>query len=1057
MADRTDHLMRGRSFDRRSFLRLGGAFTAATIAASCFPTATVQPSGSPSPTPRPTVTPSPLPSVDLSSDAPFGLWQALRNAVRSSPDHLTAEADRVVATRDAKAIFEFVRDKIAIYPPDTRAFAKGAEYAVRWGSRGVLRGGAGTPRERADLLAELYTRAGFSAKVVAGSSALTRDQVRAALLRSIERDFLPGLSAATLAAWRRQSGLEPTPAPSTITSDVLARQADAIARPLLSQLPTAVTLPAAFDPTPGQMPFVEVAVDGETRAADPFLPDARFGTSYVTDRASEPVKVGTPSVHLELAVTTSAEPTKPRTILAADWNADQLVGRQVVLGFAPAGQALSALVTAPRDMHVFTPTAMVQAVDSPTGFIKELMVAGTALTAAGEAIVAGSDGSLQLDGRPLLSGPADPNAAARVAHLALSVDAAAFPTIEVGLTPTDAAGAIVDKLDVNAFRLTENGTVRLGFLERALALPPRVLLLFDTTGSIPPEFSGAPRTALALDLFDRLQALHPSLEAAVTALHGAPSWTSDRIALKGQLDLLGPVAGSDLWRSAADASRSGGDAVIFVTDGQADDTPTPAIEAIIAAGPAIVGLNISDATGQPTLDSMARLSDGTARPVSTAADAVAAALAAVDAHVRGLPRYRLRYRATAAGEKTRTVAVSVPASGAEAKGTYQAPATTPVAAGPVLASIRLALTVGNYRVDRVLAGYRGSDREATITPAERDEAWAALFGTTILSFEAAAPTTSQLLDDALTVRLASKSYVDSIARSDAASQLSSFGAGFPGLPPALLNLMAPLPGPDATTMTYELGPRVVLCAVAPLPGGGARSRVDILPATRFASVGPDPRTQFEATMRRTAFLAAIEGSMYDVSTAATLSGKSLRTVEPYHALSAGPALTDAQRALLDAAADRSYEPFVRFVWDGGTAPPPYWAIDPETGTLFGVLPDGTGGGEGDSHYTNEDAMDQVERWMALAQLGSDFWIEGIPGLAMSWVIAVYLEAARAYILAGAAFNTKPGGGGPPPPKLPCNAAKSAVKFALGRAFPAIDPLLKADSAADVTGHNILGC
>ncbi|MFO0668989.1 MAG: hypothetical protein U0235_05065 [Polyangiaceae bacterium] len=58
-----------------------------------------------------------------------------------------------------------MRDAIATAPPpDSISTATG----VRWRPRATLRGGIGTPRERAEVLALLLVRAGFTAKVVAG-------------------------------------------------------------------------------------------------------------------------------------------------------------------------------------------------------------------------------------------------------------------------------------------------------------------------------------------------------------------------------------------------------------------------------------------------------------------------------------------------------------------------------------------------------------------------------------------------------------------------------------------------------------------------------------------------------------------------------------------------------------------------------------------------------------------------------------------------------------------------------------------------------------------------
>ena len=54
---------------------------------------------------------------------PFDVWEELRTALRTSPDHLPARAKQLVAEGDPEAIFRFVRDEIVTYPAavDARA------------------------------------------------------------------------------------------------------------------------------------------------------------------------------------------------------------------------------------------------------------------------------------------------------------------------------------------------------------------------------------------------------------------------------------------------------------------------------------------------------------------------------------------------------------------------------------------------------------------------------------------------------------------------------------------------------------------------------------------------------------------------------------------------------------------------------------------------------------------------------------------------------------------------------------------------------------------------
>src|SRR5690349_855975 len=82
----------------------------------------------------------------------FEAWREAREALQASPDHLPARANALIEAGDPEAIFEFVRDHIATYPSSAGGF-QNAPDAIRWGVRGTLRGGAGSPREKAELLA----------------------------------------------------------------------------------------------------------------------------------------------------------------------------------------------------------------------------------------------------------------------------------------------------------------------------------------------------------------------------------------------------------------------------------------------------------------------------------------------------------------------------------------------------------------------------------------------------------------------------------------------------------------------------------------------------------------------------------------------------------------------------------------------------------------------------------------------------------------------------------------------------------------------------------------
>lgn len=97
----------------------------------------------------------------------FDVYRELRDALRESPDHRTERARRLVEAGDAEALFAFVRDEILLIPDDVNRFVDGGA-SIRWGTRATLRGGAGTAREKSELLAELLRDAGFEARVLRG-------------------------------------------------------------------------------------------------------------------------------------------------------------------------------------------------------------------------------------------------------------------------------------------------------------------------------------------------------------------------------------------------------------------------------------------------------------------------------------------------------------------------------------------------------------------------------------------------------------------------------------------------------------------------------------------------------------------------------------------------------------------------------------------------------------------------------------------------------------------------------------------------------------------------
>ncbi|MEA2751401.1 MAG: hypothetical protein QOI41_5544, partial [Myxococcales bacterium] len=257
----------------------------------------------------------------------FDQLVALRDAVRKSPDHTRARADLAVASKDAAVITRFVRDEIALLAP--HGALDRAEVGLRWGVDGVLRGGAGTHRERAELLASLLVRAGFVAKV--GVAPLPTAVAPAILYRRPTRMFAPAIDAATVAAmWKAIGRTPPSPTPAFDPAGADSKQ---LATALGALVPdgSATVLQLGAD---GLVPMVTVTVGGAQKLAFPYgdleLLDPAPGI-VVSDAPSAQAAT---SVRVVLSMITAIG---EQTLLDATYGADALVGKQLLLRSVPPG------------------------------------------------------------------------------------------------------------------------------------------------------------------------------------------------------------------------------------------------------------------------------------------------------------------------------------------------------------------------------------------------------------------------------------------------------------------------------------------------------------------------------------------------------------------------------------------------------------------------------------------------------------------------------------------------------------------------------------------------
>ena len=182
-----------------------------------------------------------------------------------------------------------------------------------------------------------------------------------------------------------------------------------------------------------------------------------------------------------------------------------------------------------------------------------------------------------------------------------------------------------------------------------------------------------------------------------------------------------------------------------------------------------------------------------------------------------------------------------------------------------------------------------------------------------------------------------------------------------------------------------------------------RKRIDIPQLTRFATVADDPDRAFATTLEKTARLAVYERDAYDVSTASLLAGTPLEEYDAHHQTFEYDRQfrwRDFVRGTQPTGRDYQLMPD-----DGETFT--YWNVDHQTGSLLGILPDGSGGGSTEEGIRRQLAeLDRVISMINLLAQGVQKAgaLSGPGGLALGVVAAYGQLLARLYGAAALAIT-----------------------------------------------------
>jgi hypothetical protein len=968
---------------------------------------------------------------------PYDVWDEMRAALRTSPDHLPARAERLVEAGDPIAIEAFVRDEILLLPTNVEEVGSSFDSWAFWGARGTLRGGAGTPRDKAELLAHLLDRAGFDAEVV--EARYPPEDTPSLYLRSVDRPFDPDVDESRLDDWASRLGVG-AEGGGAARLDPDGVESEALGERLAAALPEGHEAVPEFDwDTGDDVPVVRYTGGPESTADGTGTPspsgDAEPAVRYANpidevDPAEVPISEASPmesrTVSVTLSAATADRPGERFDLVSGDWETTAVVGRQVVVRTLPGIDPFSYPSVRYADVDSFVPSLSVRGMALDSGASADLSVLGDAVTTSGDRLAVEDDGTVTRNGRPIASRESAP-AAEGVESVSVTADPSRYPEVGLEVDALDADGDPVEGLPATAFRVTEEGTAA-GVSVVASDAAPRVLVLYDTSISMPNEYYGEEMTAFVSELTAEIEAINP--EAVVET----------------------KSTGSYIWSESADAAADTANVVVYATDGHVQDERTEQRVAALEAGPPFVMLSVDEAgePSEPIVTEIAELTDGTAVPARDRAVARDAIRSFVADLAPEFPGYTLEYGSTVDGSPGDVHDVRLTVGGATAETTYTVPdvAVRP----PKLSTLALTVRSGGRQTTRVLAGYDPEREAGGPTQAHLDEVRGALFGSTVLTFEGMAPTASVWLDEFLGAKSSTRALDAALAADDEAAVERAAETGVDWVPPEAFALTPPLP--DAATedaLTYPDGVRVARFTQRLVFGEDHyEQEADILPLTWYgtATRDGDPRTRFERTLGRTARMAVAEAATFDSST---------------HDLLADARLVDWASVDEDAWGE-SYDAWEAFVegnghWnaegmgsrfaalvpdDGDGTARAYWSVNRRTGSVLGVMPDGTNGGY--SRANVEDSLEAIS--VVVNSMNLFMTVTGAGGFAVGVVAAYGQVLARLYAavslaiavmdadrLAAAVADARR--------RLVCEIAKAAFLEAvpLGSHFSAIESLV----------------
>ena len=858
---------------------------------------------------------------------PYRVWEEMLMALQTSPDHLEGRMNQLIQEGNPKAMFDFVRDEIHLMPTSVGSL-RGLGKTMRYGIRGALRYGFATPREKAELLHHMLSKANISSSVVYERTAIQPDDVPSFFYRPVERKFEPAIDKKTLDRWSNEMGAGESES-GVVNPDPGLAESKKLAENLWSLIPEKEKLRAQkfdFRWDNYRTPTVEFQHEGETKYAHLFDPDIPFGSLRNAENGqtspAEEAEFTNEKVAISLSYRTGIKPQEEKELVQGEWFVHELAGNQVVCSFLHGLDLERQISTPVRNLRIFTPALSFQSFDADRPFLEARSFLGNPVTLEGKTIDMSSDKAV-FENSSLLAKPNE-TLQKEIERLEVKAIPGSYPLVKLQVSPLNASGEMISGLSASDFAIADNETPVQAIME-SNQRTPKVLILYDTSLSMPKTYFG-----------ENMDAFVASLESAI--LEKFP----DTQITKWETS-------SDLYTWLTKASHTSNDLIIFATDGDNSDEYDAAKMEKLKSGPPALILNVKNSTSRNHQESFGNMANATNGMVFDARDQ-AGTIENITRYVSELeiPPYVFTYYAS--GEKIpHQITITADNHRVKANDSFNFTLIPDdnSEAGEHIIGLYLNVKTGNQNVRRVLAGWDNVvDRDRKPDFKDFTDVQNMLLGSILIAVEGEGPTLSASLCDILKYRLTTRKWGEAVIQKDFETAAKAYAEGSFAYDENLASLMTPLQ--DAVTsgsFTFAGGTRIgVIKAWPGINREFSTYSFDYLPTSNYVSLTADPVEGFKKTLEKTAQLAILENHLFDNSTLSALTSKSIVSSQE-----AGN--TEWFKQLYREGPDARfwYETIYRSdgsykLFDRSGSEKAFWRIDAQTGELYGLLSDMTGGG-----------------------------------------------------------------------------------------------------------------